>query len=193
MLVDAHGRLDTEQDLVDVDPVVGSRRPRRNRRDGRRPVGAADIAVTDNAAQLHVVHLFFKRGDADAETPQLVGELGGQLVHKGLVISGRIFCHGPGDHLRHFITRDFLIAAIRAVAVALDHAVGGELRYGVVSPMVGGDVLERICGGKGRGRRTGDQGCGRDGYEKFFHQKVSLKNRMYEYCFKCIRFFFSAQ
>ena len=152
MLVDAHGRLDTEQDLVDVDPVVGSRRPRRNRRDGRRPVGPVDIAVADNAAQLHVVHLFFKRGDANAQAVQLVGELGGQLVHKGLVSAGRIFCHGPCDHLRHLITRDFLIAAIRAVAVALDHAVGGELRYGVVSPMVGGDVLEGIRGGKGRSR-----------------------------------------
>ena len=157
MLVDAHGCVETQKDLVHVHPVVGNG-GHMSRRGGRR-VGTVDVAVTDNAAQAQIVHLLFEGRDPNAEIVQLVGELGGQLVHEGFVRAGGMFCHGAGHHLRHLVAGNLLAASITAVAVAFDHAVGGKLRHGVIGPMVGGHVLERIGRGKSGMGRTNNQRC----------------------------------
>ena len=157
MLVDGHAGLQAELviGLMTVVPAVF-------------PSGIFEVE-TQFAFPLHVVDFLLQSRNAHAEVVQLVGEFRRQLVQHRLVHAGRVLRHSAGNHLRHFVARDFLIAAIGAVAVAFDDTVGGELGNGVIRPMVGRDVLERIRRGERRRGRADDKRGRQRGNDGFFH------------------------
>ena len=122
MVVDLHGRLQAQcQVLVGVSCAFVFVN-----------FGFHPVTVTNLSRPRYVIDFLFQCCHADAETVQLVGELRRQLVQHRLVHAGGVFRHGTGNHLRHLEAGNFLAAAIGAIAVALDHAVGGKLRHRVV-------------------------------------------------------------
>ena len=151
MLVDLHRRVQLE--LVALQIVI------------RRPfMTVAPILVADPALPLHVVHLFLQSGDADAEAIELVGKFSGEAVDQGAItVPDANTRHGSGHHLRHLVAGDLLIAAIGAVAVAFDDAVGGKLRHRVVSPVIRRYIRKGIGGGKAHRVGGHDGRCGGSG------------------------------
>ena len=113
--------------------------------------------VAHLAAPLHVVDAVFKVGDAHAEVAELCGELGCEAIDQCLLLCiGLIFLrHRLGDHLRHLIARDLILAAIRAVAIALDDAFISKLSHGIVCPMIPRHISKGIRRRKGGNCRAG--------------------------------------
>ena len=171
VLVDLHLRLESEQQTVRVglvaDAAVVTIRYILFR--------ASDVTITDHASPLHVVHFLLESGNADAKIVQLIGELSSQLVDQGLVSAA--FRHSAGNHLRHFIAGDLLVATVGAVAITFDDAVSSKLSDSVISPMIGRDILERVRSSERRGGCANDESRRQSGYESFLHNRTGSQQR----------------
>ena len=136
-------------------------------------VAVREVDVAKLAFPLHVVHLLLKIFDANAEVAQLFRKFRREAVDHGLLLCiDLIFLrHGFGDHLRHLVARDFVLAAVGAVAVPFDDAVVGKLGDSVIRPVIGGHVAEGVR------RRRGEGGGGEEGGAEsrtayiFFHER----------------------
>ena len=106
-----------------------------------------EVDVAQLAFPFHIVDPLLKVVDAHAEVTELISELRREAVEQRLVARvGALHArHALGDHLRHLVARDGVLAAIGAVTIAFDDAVGGELGDGVVRPVIGGHVAEGVC------------------------------------------------
>ena len=134
------------------------------------------ILVLQLAFPLDVVDAVLEVRDADAEVVELFAELSGKAVDHGLLLCiDLVFLrHGLRDHLRHLVTRDLVLAAVRAVAVALDDAVIGELGYCIVCPMVGRNIAERVRRSERRRGCTDDKSRRERCCESLLHEKLLL-------------------
>ncbi len=134
------------------------------------------IRVAQFARPLDIVDAVFEVRDAHAEVVQFLAEFSREAVdHRLLLGVDLIFLrHGFGDHLRHLVARDLVLSAIRAVAVALDDTVIGELCDCVVRSMIGRDVAERVRRRKGRRGRADDECRRQGGCQRLLHEKRPL-------------------
>ena len=123
------------------------------------------IFLSEHPRPFHIVGIFLKICYSHTEIVELISELCGELVDRGLVSSGDIlFRHGLRDHLRHLIACDVLVTLERRVAIAIDDAIGRELRDSIIGPVSLRDIRERIrCRERGAARthdrRSENCGC----------------------------------
>ena len=138
---------------------------------------SARIGVTEHAVPLHHIGVALEVGDADAKVVELICELGCEAVNERTIRCGHIaLCHGACNHLCHLVARDVAVAAIGAVAVALDNAVRRKLGHGVVCPVITGHVGEGIRR-RERGRCRADrERCRESCYQSLLHSNSSLRD-----------------
>ena len=132
-------------------------------------------SLTQFTGPLHHVGVLLEVRDADAEVVQLVGELGSELVNESLVNAIQaVFRHQAGDELSHLVAGHLAVAAERAVAIALDDAVGSELRHSIVGPVAGRQIGERVRCSKRRAGSAHDESRRECGCKCFLHEKSLL-------------------
>ena len=134
------------------------------------------VGIAQFARPFDVVDAVFEIGDAHAEVVELLAELSGEAVDHRLLLGVRLILlrHRLGDHLRHLVARDLVLAAVSAVAVALDDAVVGELCDSVVCPMIGRHIAERVRRCERRRGGADDERCRQCGCERLLHVKLLL-------------------
>ena len=157
--IDLSRRLETKQHLIFVGTL-------------HILIARARVRVTSLAVPLYLVSVLFEVCYADAEVVELIGELSGQFVDQRLVAAADIrLGHSLGDHLRHLIARDVLVALERRVAVAFDDAISGQLAYCIISPVVSRYIGERIGSSKRRAGCADNECRSQCGYKSLFHEK----------------------
>ena len=165
--VDLSRRLETEEELIRVTVRCGSVL-----------IDVAFHRVTSLPVPLDHVRIALEACDADAEVVELIREFSGELLDQGLVcVADARLRHGLCDHLRHLITRDLVVAPVRAVAVAFDDAVRSELRNGIVSPVVSGYVCKRVRCCKRRGCCADDESRRQCRYKSLLHKTFLLAKK----------------
>ena len=163
VLVDLSRRLEAQQQLIVVLLVLGAIVVLRT---------LARIGVAGLTIPFHLVGIALEVADADAEVVELIGELRGELVDQGLIGCGYIrLGHSLGNHLSHLVARDVLVALERRIAVALDDAVGCELGYSVICPVVSRHIGEWVRCGKRRGCSTNYERRRQCRYKSLFHNE----------------------
>ena len=162
VVVDFRAWFETEQQLIIVYLRIR-----------RGFIALAGVGVASLAVPFHHVGIALEIADADTEVVELIGEFRGQFVDQRLVRAVYVaLSHRLGDHLRHLIARDVLVALERRIAVAFDDAVGGQLAYRIVCPVVRRYIGKRVGRRKRRGCRANNK-CRSECRNKcLFHNKL---------------------
>ena len=162
MIVDLSARLEAELEVVVVVTALAF-------------LALTRVGVLEFAVPLHHVGIALEVRDAHAEVVELICELSGKAVNECAVRCGHVaLCHCLCDHLRHLIARDVAVAAERAVAVALDDAVRGELGHSVVCPVITGHIRERVRCCERCACCTDNESRCKCGYESLLHENLLL-------------------
>ena len=133
------------------------------------------VVIAQHAVPLHVVSILLELGDTHTEVVQLIGELCRELLDQRLVGCRDVLLgHGLGDHLRHLIARDLLTALEGRITIALNDAILGQRRHGVVCPMVRWHIRKRIGRGKRGAGCTDEHGCRQRRYDRSFHDTYPI-------------------
>ena len=167
VIVDLRARLETQQQLVVVDFILR-----------RALVTLARVGIAGLTVPFYLVRIALEVRDADAEAVELIVELRGQLVDRGLVRRAHVATvflgHGLGDHLCHLVARDVLVTLEGAVAIALDYAILGELGNGIVCPMALRHIRKRIARSERRAGSANNQSSGQCRNNSLFHDNLLL-------------------
>ena len=135
------------------------------------------ITHTSVAGPVNVADFLFQVGNANAQVSQFVSVFASQFVEGCTLFSVQLvfFSHEAGNDLSQFITGNVSFAFEGAVRIAFYNALVGEVGYCLVSPVIGGNIGERICGECGNA--SGECSCSCD-CENLFHSSSLLVKKI---------------
>ena len=131
------------------------------------------ITHTSIAGPVNVADFLFQVGNANAQVSQFVSVFASQFIKGCTLFSVQLvfFSHEAGNNLSQFITGNVSFAFEGAIRIAFYNALVGEIGYCLVSPVIGGNIGERICGECGNA--SGECSCSCD-CENLFHSSTLL-------------------
>ena len=141
------------------------------------------VLITNPTGPLNIVHASFQLINTNAQVSQLIFELSSQLVNHSLVSTGGSntrsvnLCHSLSYDLSHLITGHVLVAAESTVRETIYNALGSELGYSIVCPVISWNISERISSCKSSGCSAYYQSGSQSGYESLFHNKKYMVDK----------------